>query len=100
MSFLRVSERATVLNEDGFNCLLGALETLRPDLIVLDPLVVFCGGGNMNDNAVMSLVMRRLKALAVSFDCAMLVVHHTRKGRSTGDDPQKKLNGSVERRQS
>jgi hypothetical protein len=87
MSFLRVSERATVLNEDGFNCLRAALETLRPDLVVLDPLVVFCGGGNMNDNAVMSLVMRRLKALAVMFDCAMLVVHHTRKGRSTGDDP-------------
>ena len=41
----------------------------------------------MNDNAVMSLVMRRLKALAVEFDCAMLVVHHTRKGRSTSDDP-------------
>ena len=87
MSFLRVSERATVLNKDGFNCLLGALETLRPDLIVLDPLVVFCGGGNMNDNAVMSLIMRKLKALAVKSDCAMLVVHHTRKGRSTGDDP-------------
>jgi hypothetical protein len=87
MSFLRVSERATVLNKDGFNCLHDALESLRPDLIVLDPLVVFCGGGNMNDNAVMSLVMRRLKALAVMFDCAMLVVHRTRKGRSTGDDP-------------
>jgi RecA-family ATPase len=87
MSFLRVSERATVLNEDGFNCLRAALETLRPDLVVLDPLVVFCGGGTMNDNAVMSLVMRRLKALAVKFDSAMLVVHHTRKGRSTGDDP-------------
>ena len=41
----------------------------------------------MNDNAVISLVLRKLKALAVKFDCAMLVVHHTRKGRSTGDDP-------------
>ena len=41
----------------------------------------------MNDNAVMSLVMRRLKALAIKFDCAILVVHHTRKGRSTSDDP-------------
>ena len=87
MSFLRVNEKATALNEDGFRCLQTALETLRPDLVVLDPLVVFCGGGNMNDNAVMSLIMRRLKALAVKSDCAMLVVHHTRKGRSTGDDP-------------
>jgi hypothetical protein len=40
----------------------------------------------MNDNAVMSLVMRKLKALAVKYDCAALVVHHTRKGRSF-DDP-------------
>jgi RecA-family ATPase len=48
--------------------------TLRPDLVVIDPLVVFCGGGNMNDNAVMSLVMRKLKSLAVKFDCAVLVV--------------------------
>jgi hypothetical protein len=87
MSFLRVNERTAVLNEDGFNGLQAALGTLRPDLVVLDPLVVFCGGGNMNDNAVMSLIMRRLKALAVRFDCAMLVVHHTRKGRSTGDGP-------------
>ena len=87
ISFLRVNERATVINEDAFHSLQAALKSLRPDLIVLDPLVVFCGGGNMNDNAVMSLVMRRLKALAVEFDCAMLVVHHTRKGKSTGDDP-------------
>ena len=87
MSFLRVNERATVLNEDAFHSLQVALESLRPDLVVVDPLVVFCGGGNMNDNAVMSLVMRKLKALAVKFDCAVLVVHHTRKGRSTGDDP-------------
>jgi RecA-family ATPase len=87
MSFLRVKERATVLNEDGFNCLQAALESLRPDLVVFDSLVVFCGGGNMNDNAVMSLVMSKLKALAVQFDCAILIVHHTRKGRSLDDDP-------------
>jgi hypothetical protein len=58
---------------------------LRPDLVVLDPLVVFCGGGNINDNSVMSLVIRELKRLAVKFDCAMLVVHHTRKGGDAGD---------------
>ena len=33
MSFLRVNEKSTVLNEDGFNCLQTALETLRPDLV-------------------------------------------------------------------
>src|SRR5262249_35055957 len=62
-----------------------ALQELRPDLLALDPLVVFCGGGDMNNNAIMSLVMRKLKALAVRYDCAVLVVHHTRKGRSLDD---------------
>jgi hypothetical protein len=38
----------------------------------------------MNDNASMSLVMRALKALAAEFDCAILVVHHTRKNAEAG----------------
>ena len=52
---------------------------------MLDPLVVFCGGGNMNDNAAMALVMQRLKGLAVKYNCAILVVHHTKKGGERGD---------------
>lgn len=87
MSFLRVNDKnMTALNQAAFAILECALQELRPDLLVLDPLVVFCGGGNMNDNAVMSLVMRKLKALAIQYDCAILIVHHTRKGRSL-DDP-------------
>ena len=39
----------------------------------------------MNDNAVMSLVIRELKSLAAKFDCAALVVHHTRKGGDVGN---------------
>jgi hypothetical protein len=35
----------------------------------------------------MSLVMQKLKALAVRFDCAILIVHHTRKGRPGSDEP-------------
>jgi hypothetical protein len=93
MSFLHMNEKgATNLNKAGFAVLECALQELRPDLLVLDPLVVFCGGGNMNDNAVMSLVMRELKALAVQHDCALLVVHHTRKGRTFDDaagDPER-----------
>jgi hypothetical protein len=81
VSLLRVNEKgASVLNEAGFEVLESALASLHSDVVVLDPLVVFCGGGNMNDNAVMSLVMRRLKDLAIKYDCAVLIVHHTRKG--------------------
>ena len=75
-----------MLNEAGFDVLETALEALRPGLLILDPLVAFCGGGNMNDNAVMAVVSRELKRLAAKFDCAILIIHHTRKG-SKGSDP-------------
>ena len=87
LSFLTVNEKgATVLNRAGIDVLASALEALRPDLLILDPLVAFCGGGNMNDNAVMALVSRELKRLAAKFKCAILINHHTRKG-GKGSDP-------------
>ena len=68
----------------GSSVLKSALDTLQPDLLVLDPLVAFCGGGNMNDNAVMALVIRELKAPGDRDDCAVLIIHHTKKGRGEG----------------
>jgi RecA/RadA recombinase len=86
MSFLSTTEKGlSVLDRTGFAVLVSALHSLRPDVLVLDPLVAFCGGGNMNDNALMSLVIRELKRLAAEFDCAVLIVHHTRKGADVGD---------------
>jgi hypothetical protein len=80
LSFLRTERGNSLLDESGFAHLEGLLESLRPDLVVLDPLIAFCGGGNINDNAVMALLMRALKRLACKFDCAVLIIHHTRKG--------------------
>ena len=86
LSFLRTTDKNfSILDKSGFAVLEAALGSLRPDLVILDPLVAFCGGGNMNDNAVMSLVIRELKQLAAKFDCAVLVVHHTRKGADVGN---------------
>ena len=34
----------------------------------------------MNDNAAMSLVMRDIKRLAIKYDCAVLIIAHTKKG--------------------
>jgi hypothetical protein len=80
ISFLRTEKGASVLNEEGIAFLESLLAELRPNLLVLDPLIALCGGGNLNDNAAMSLVMRALKRLASRFDCAILLLHHTRKG--------------------
>jgi hypothetical protein len=88
LSFLRTTNStSSMLDMSGFEILESALDALRPDVLILDPLVAFCGGGNMNDNSVMSQVMRELKRLAAKFDCAVLVVHHTRKGKTALDDP-------------
>ena len=86
LSFLQTIDRNfSTLDRSGFEVLESALETLHPDLLVLDPLVAFSGGGNMNDNAVMAQVIRELKRLATKFDCAVLIVHHTRKGAEDGN---------------
>ena len=86
LSFLQTTgKNISMVDRSGFEVLGSALETLKPDLLVLDPLVTFCGGGNMNDNAVMAQVVRELKRLATKFDCAVLVIHHTRKGAEDGN---------------
>jgi hypothetical protein len=86
LKFLRVTDKgASLVDPEGFKVLEAGLQQLRPDLLILDPLVAFCGGANMNDNAVMSLVIRELKRLAAKFDCAILTVHHTRKGGDLGN---------------
>jgi len=80
LSFLRSDRGNSILDESGFAHLESILDQFRPGVLVLDPLVALCGGGNINDNAAMSLVMRALKRLASKFDSAVLVLHHTRKG--------------------
>jgi AAA domain len=86
ISFLTTNEKGmSALNQDGLDALQLALDALDPDLIVLDPLVSFCAGGNMNDNAVMASIMRKLKEIAARYECAMLIVHHTRKGGEAGN---------------
>jgi hypothetical protein len=84
LSFLRSERGNSVLAENGMAFLESLLEAVKPDLVVLDPLLAFCAGGNVNDNAVMALVMRALKQLANKFDCAVLILHHTRKGGEPG----------------
>jgi hypothetical protein len=85
LSFLVTTDRnLSVLNRAGFNRLEELLAGLQPDLVVIDPLIALCGGGNINDNAAMSLVMRELKRLATKFDCVIQIVHHTRKGAEAG----------------
>jgi hypothetical protein len=86
ISFLKTNEKGmSTVNQEGLDTLQLALDALHPDVIVLDPLVSFCAGGNMNDNSGMSLVMRKLKEIAARNQCAVTIVHHTRKGGDAGN---------------
>jgi hypothetical protein len=86
ISFLTTNEKGmAALNQDGLDALQLALDAVHPDVIVLDPLVSFCAGGDMNNNSVMSSVMRKLKEIAARNECAVLIVHHTRKGGDAGN---------------
>lgn len=81
LAFMRSVEKGTaVLNRVGFQKLEELIMGQQPSLVVLDPLIAFCGGGNVSDNPIMALVMLELKRLAIKYDCAILVIHHTKKG--------------------
>jgi hypothetical protein len=86
LSFLRTNLKGVSdLDVAGLAALEALLNEFKPDLVVLDPLVALCSNGNINDNSSMSLVIRALKRLAIKFDCAILIVHHTRKGGDAGN---------------
>jgi hypothetical protein len=71
-------ESAPRVNEAGITALDQIITKARAEIVILDPLGTFCPAG-LNDNGVMGQVMLRLKRLAKKHNCAILVVHHTRK---------------------
>lgn len=81
LSLLRTDQESRSLDQAGIDHLTGFLSDHRPDLLVLDPLIIFSGGGDIDDDAVMALVMMELKRMAGKFDCAVMIVHHMTKGR-------------------
>jgi hypothetical protein len=56
----------------------------RPDMVVLDPLVEL-HSAEENDNVRLRAVVARLRALAQLHNCAVVLVHHGRKGAVAGD---------------
>jgi hypothetical protein len=66
------------MNDAGFAVLDNILAARRPGILILDPLGTFCPAG-INNNGLMGQVLLRLKQLAKKYECAILIVHHTRK---------------------
>ena len=75
---------SSLVDDNAFVRFEELLKATEPDLVILDPLIPFCGGGNINDNAVIGQVMGALKRLANKFNCSILILHHTNKHGEQG----------------
>jgi hypothetical protein len=81
LSLLRVEGKAASLDQKGWAALIAEIDAVRPDVIILDPLVSLMGGASTNDNAVAALLMGQLVALTSRRGLGVMVAHHAAKGR-------------------
>lgn len=56
----------------------------RPDVLTLDPFAEL-HTAEETDNTALRQIIAKLRELAQAYDCAILLVHHTRKGSVAGD---------------
>lgn len=64
---------------DAMGELIAHIEAVRPGVLILDPLIEL-HNADENDNTALRAVMATLRALAIRFKMAVLLVHHARKG--------------------
>lgn len=62
------------------------IETRHPDLLIADPLAEL-HNSEENDNTALRSVIAAFRAIAVEFDIAVILIHHTRKGELVPGDP-------------
>jgi hypothetical protein len=61
-----------------------AVANVKPDLIIIDPIVAYIGAGtDMNQANKVRAPMQRLQILAAKFKCAVVVVRHLNKGNGS-----------------
>ena len=80
----RDSYTGAVAFTDAWHALEDLLRQEKPDLVVLDPLVEL-HTAEENDNTALRTVIAHLRGIAQRHGCAVLLVHHTRKGAEAGD---------------
>jgi len=73
------------LRPEGFAYLSSLIEMAKCDVVILDPLISLIPYG-LNDGGIMSTVATKLKQIAETLDCAIMLVAHTRKGSNAQTD--------------
>ena len=65
----------------GLDALIAELDHIKPDLLIIDPLINVMGGVSVNDNAAAAVLMSKLVGLATSWRMGVALTHHASKGR-------------------
>lgn len=65
-------------NERDYEEIRKQLEKFRPDIWAIDPIIDF-STAEENSNVEVRALLRRINELATEFNCAVILVHHTRK---------------------
>jgi len=66
-------------DEAGYTCLRGLLAACKPNVLIIDPMRNI-HGKNENKSDEMAAVLRSLNLLMDEFGCAIVLLHHARKG--------------------
>jgi RecA-family ATPase len=70
-----------MLHQPGWNTLIAELNNIKPDVLIVDPLINTLGGVDASDNSAAALFMNAFIALAAERRLAVIIAHHTAKGR-------------------
>ena len=72
-----------LLDGPSYDLLSQAIGDQAPDLLIIDPIINF-SSADENDNAEMRKLLRLVDAMGARHNCAIVLVHHTRKDAATG----------------
>lgn len=75
-----------LVNTAAMDALHAHMVTFKPDVLILDPFVEL-HASEENDNTAIRQVMARFRSLARELNCAIVLLHHTRKGAQSPGDP-------------
>ncbi|MGD0533507.1 MAG: AAA family ATPase, partial [Methyloceanibacter sp.] len=81
LPLLQADGNRAVLDRGGMDALTAELDCIKPDVLIIDPLITVMGGVSANENAAAALLMGKLAALAATRRIAVALAHHAAKGR-------------------
>jgi len=81
LSLLTANRGQPSLNADGWNELNAEIDCIKPDILLIDPLVALVGGVSLNDNSAAALMLGNFVSIAAQRKLAIMIAHHAAKNR-------------------